>query len=66
MARITTGIINTLRAIAPPNPMRTPGPKITTNAAYANSPATIEGIPVITSTKNVTALAKAPRPYSTK
>ncbi len=31
-----------------------------------NRPATIEGMPVITSTKKVTTLASVPRPYSTR
>lgn len=31
-----------------------------------NRPATIDGIPVITSTKNVMARERLPRPYSTR
>ncbi|CAM5645231.1 hypothetical protein SVIOM74S_10288 [Streptomyces violarus] len=31
-----------------------------------NRPATIDGMPVMTSTKKVTARARLPRPYSTR
>ena len=47
-------------------PMRTPGPKNSANSANANRPATIDGIPVMTSTKNVIARASLPLPYSTR
>ena len=66
MARTTTGIISTESATAPAKPIRTPGPKNSANSAKANRPATIDGMPVITSTKNVIARASRPLPYSTR
>ena len=66
MERTTTGIISTQRATAPAMPVLVPGPKISTNSAYANRPATIEGMPVITSTKKVIDRASVPLPYSTR
>ncbi len=66
MERTTTGIISTHSATAPAIPVLVPGPKISTNTAYANRPATIEGMPVITSTKKVIERASGPCPYSTR
>ena len=65
-ARTTTGIISTASATEPTAPIRTPGPKISANSAYANRPATIDGMPVMTSTKNVIALPSRVGPYSTR
>ena len=64
--RTTTGIISTDSATEPAKPTRTLGPKNSENRANANRPATIDGMPVITSTKNVIAFASRPRPYSTR
>ena len=64
--RTTTGIISTDSATEPMKPMRMPGPKNSANSAKANRPATIDGMPVMTSTKNVIARASLPRPYSTR
>ena len=47
-------------------PIRTLGPKNSAKSANANRPATIDGMPVMTSTKNVIARASFPRPYSTR
>ncbi len=52
---MTIGIINTESATAPRIPIRTPGPKKIANRAKANRPATIDGMPVITSTKKMSA-----------
>ena len=46
--------------------MRMLGPKNSAKSAKANRPATIDGMPVMTSTKNVMARASLPRPYSTR
>ena len=66
MERTTTGIISTHRATAPAMPDLVPGPKNSTNSEYAKRPATMEGIPVITSTKKVIDRASDPVPYSTR
>ncbi len=66
MDRTTTGIMSTESATARMNPKRTPGPRSSVNSETANRPATIDGMPVITSTKNVIALASLPLPYSTR
>ena len=58
--------MSTDSATEPTNPMRTPGPRNSANSAKANRPATIDGMPVMTSTKNVIARASLPRPYSTR
>jgi hypothetical protein len=65
-ARTTTRIMRTDNATAPAKPSRTPGPKKIANRAKANRPATIDGMPVMTSTKNVIARASLPLPYSTR
>ena len=57
-----TGIISTERATAPAMPVRVPGPRKIENRAYANRPATIDGMPVMTSTKNVSVRASRPLP----
>ena len=62
--RTTIGIISTDSATEPMMPMRTPGPKKIENSAKANRPATIDGMPVMTSTKNVSARSSRPVPYS--
>ena len=64
--RTTTGIISTDSATEPMKPIRTPGPANSANSANAKRPATIDGMPVMTSTKNVMARASLPRPYSTR
>ncbi len=64
--RTRIGIISTLSATDPMNPIRTPSPANSANRAYANRPATIEGIPVMTSTSSVIHFASRPRPYSTR
>ena len=65
--RTTTGIISTASAIEPMMPMRMPGPKKSANSAYANRPATIDGMPVMTSTRKVMPRAsRFPAPYSTR
>ena len=64
--RTTTGIMSTDSATAPMNPIRTDGPRNSANSANANRPATIDGMPVMTSTKNVIARDSLPRPYSTR
>ena len=63
----TVGIMSTVRATAATKPVRVDGPNIIPNNAAANRPATMEGIPVITSTKNVMALPNHPLlEYSTR
>ena len=47
-------------------PIRTPGPKKIANRAKANRPATIDGMPVMTSTRKVIARFSRPVPYSTR
>ncbi len=65
--RTTTGIMRTASAIDPMKPIRMPGPKNSANSAYANRPATIDGMPVMTSTRNVMPRAsRLPSPYSTR
>jgi hypothetical protein len=64
--RTTTGIISTDRATAPMIPSRTPGPKKSAKRAKAKRPATMEGMPVITSTRKVIAFFSRPVPYSTR
>ncbi len=65
--RTTVGIISSDRAIEPPMPARNAGPKNSTSSASANRPATIEGMPVITSTRKVIVRAVRDRePYSTR
>ena len=62
--RTTIGIISTDSATAPITPSRMPGPRKSANSANANRPATIDGIPVMTSTKKMRADLSRPRPYS--
>ena len=65
--RTTIGIISSDSATEPPKPNRICGPKISTNRASANRPATIDGMPVITSTRKVIQRARrVPLPYSTR
>ncbi len=64
MERTTIGIISTDSATEPMMPRRMPGPKKIENSANANRPATIDGMPVMTSTKNVSARLRRPVPYS--
>jgi hypothetical protein len=65
--RTTTGIMSTESATEPPNPERKPGsPVSSANSAKANRPATIDGMPVITSTRKVMVRARTPVPYSTR
>ncbi len=65
--RTTVGIISSDKAIEPPMPARNAGPKSSTSRARANRPATIDGMPVITSTRNVMTRAMRERaPYSTR
>ena len=52
--RITIGIIRTHRAIEAEKPENAFGPTMSANSENANRPATIEGMPVMTSTRNVT------------
>ena len=47
-------------------PIRTSFPKRRVNSAKAKRPATIEGMPVMTSTKKVMAFLSRPVPYSTR
>ena len=47
------GIISTHRAMDAENPLNAFGPTISAKNENANRPATIEGIPVMTSTRNV-------------
>ncbi len=63
--RTTTGIIRMASASAPAKPDGWK-PRIMIQKLKMNRPATIEGMPVMTSTKNVTALASFPVPYSTR
>ncbi|CAM5394587.1 hypothetical protein STANM309S_04711 [Streptomyces tanashiensis] len=63
--RTTTGIIRMARAIAPAKP-EGPKPSIRFQVARMKRPATIDGMPVMTSTKKVTAWASFPPPYSTR
>ena len=53
LARTTIGIISTHRAIDAEKPLKAFGPTISVNSEKANRPATIEGMPVITSTRKV-------------
>jgi hypothetical protein len=62
--RTTIGSISTASARAAANPEK-PRWSPSTQNAKMNSPATIDGIPVITSTRNRTADRSRPRPYST-
>lgn len=62
--RTTTGIIRIVRASAPIRPEGS-RPAISM-IERMNRPATMDGMPVITSTKKVTALASGPLPYSTR
>ena len=64
--RTTTGIMSTDSATEPMKPIRMPGPANSANSAKANRPATIDGMPVMTSTKKVIARGSRPRPYSTR
>ena len=64
--RMTTGVMRTASATAPMSPDRYAGPMMSVNSAKANRPATIDGMPVITSTRNVIPRATGPRPYSTR
>ncbi len=66
LARMTTGVISTVSATAPDSPERAPGPCQMANRAKAKRPATIDGMPVITSTIAVIDLARRPLPYSTR
>ena len=67
LERTTTGIISSDSATEPPKPNRMPGSENTrAKKAKANRPATIDGMPVMTSTKKVIARASGPRPYSTR
>src|SRR5439155_7494651 len=70
--RTTVGSISTDRASEAANPVwlgrpsgLNSGETTCTQNASTNRPATIDGIPVITSTKKRTARARRPRPYST-
>lgn len=63
--RTTTGIIRIASAIEPAKPDG-PKPRIRIQTERMNRPATIDGMPVMTSTKKVTARASLPRPYSTR
>ena len=71
MERTTVGSISTLSASAAAKPEKLGRPSlnhgdtISTQKASTNRPVTIDGMPVITSTKNRMAKANRPRPYST-
>ncbi|MCY1243294.1 hypothetical protein D9M72_563020 [compost metagenome] len=67
LERTTTGIIRTESATAATAPVLVPGPTTAKKNAAAKRPATIEGMPVMTSTKNVMARASGrSSPYSTR
>ena len=63
--RTTTGII---RIVSASEPGEAGGLQLSIISMIdrMNRPATIDGMPVMTSTKKVTALASAPLPYSTR
>ena len=63
-ARATTGSMSTASDMPAANPEK-PRWRARTQKAKMNSPATIEGMPVITSIRKRTAAASRPRPYST-
>src|SRR6056300_1081363 len=57
VALTTTGVISTAREIAPAKPLiALAGPRMIRKREKAKSPATIDGMPVITSTKKVTGI----------
>ena len=65
--RTTIGIISSDSATEPPIPARRTARRCRMNSANANRPATIDGMPVITSTRKVMPRAsRLPLPYSTR
>ncbi len=63
----TVGIISSDRATEPSKPLIVPGPPMMVNIENANRPATMDGMPLITSTSREIALASLPRlEYSTR
>ena len=67
LLRTTVGTMSTVRATAPAIAFLVPMPKIVAHSAKANRPATIEGMPVMTSTRKRISLPRGERPaYSTR
>ena len=57
LERTTIGIISTERATEAEKPLKAFGPTMIVKSEKANRPATIDGMPVITSTSRVTVRA---------
>ena len=63
----TVGNISRERATEPSKPLMVPGPSRIVNIEKANRPATMDGMPLITSTSRETVVASLPRfEYSTR